>query len=388
LREDLEERAFIRRGVTGTWSTSFGTITLDTERRAHPEQLLTDRIWGVQLQVPRVHIAGPLHIGGAGWSERLEKTRTDDHAVRTSFNGSASVMQWLGPLGVDAGGGIQGLSYQDAQLAGVELEHDETRVVPLITGGVRTRFIGDWGNGLTHIFTPRVGLQLYQDGTGDELSTWTFDDSRDRLKEDQYLLTAGFDTSVNSDRTLFRANGIARWGMRSQDRIYTDLFGNPQIAQSALVDVSGTVEGSPIATLHMSGTIIYDAQLNDWRAFDFNTSWVATSWSELRYRGTLIPTTATASSYWQHRPGVTGIANRYRFDGDVTCRPGGSAIDRWTAELTRRMVDGDLTLTYELLRDESGHIYDRRFGVGFSMSLGPNGDKSSSGNSTPNAFNP
>ncbi len=64
------------------------------------------------------------------------------------------------------------------------------------------------------------------------------------------------------------------------------------------------------------------------------------------------------------------IANRYRFDGDVTFRPGGDVVDQWLAQLTRRMVDGDLTLTYELVRAEDGHIYDRRFGVGFTMTIG------------------
>lgn len=385
LRDDLEERAFIRRGVTGTWGTSLGTITIDTERRAHPDQVLTDRIWGVQVQLPRLQIAGPLHIGGSGWSERLENTTTDDQAVRTSFNGSASAMQWLGPLGIDAGGGVQGLAYQDAQLAGVELDRDQARVVPVITAGVRTRFVGDWGNGLTHVFTPRVGLQLYQEGTGDELSTWNFGDPRDRLEEDLQLGTAGFDTSITGERSLFRASAVARWALRPQDREYTDLVGNPQTADTALVDVSGTVEGAPIATLRVTGTVIYDAQIEDWRAFDVTTSWVATSWSELRYSGTLVPATATEERSWQHRPGVTGIANRYRFDGDVTFRPGGDVIDRWTAELTRRMVDGDLTLTYELIRDDEGHIYDRRFGVRFSMSLGGTGP-SKSGTEPPPGF--
>ena len=90
----------------------------------------------------------------------------------------------------------------------------------------------------------------------------------------------------------------------------------------------------------------------------------------LRYTGTLIPETATENHEWQNRPGMTIISNRYRFEGDVTFRPGGEPIDQWMAQLTRRMVDGDLSLTYEVVRAEDGHIYDRRFGVSFSMTIG------------------
>jgi hypothetical protein len=94
----------------------------------------------------------------------------------------------------------------------------------------------------------------------------------------------------------------------------------------------------------------------------------------LRYAGSLIPETTTTPVEWQHRPGITAIANRYRFDGDTTFRPHGAGIDQWMIQLTRRMVDGDLSLTYELVRNNEGMIYDRRFGIGFSMTLGGTGE--------------
>jgi len=385
LRDDLEHRPFARQGVTATWGTSLGTITLDTERRAHPDQLLTDRLWGVQVQLPRFQISGPLHVGGHGWSESLENTTTGDAAVRTSFSGTASAMQWFGPLGIDLGGGVNGLAYQDARIGGVDLD-DEARLVPLITGGIRTRFIGDWGNGLTHVFTPRIGIELYQEGQGDVLSPWNFGDPRDRLDEDLHLLTTGFDTSINGVRSLFRATATARWAMRTEDREFTDVFGNPDTASGPLVDVIGSLSGAPIATLMLSGTFAYDAQREAWRSFDLGSSWVATQWLALRYSGALIPETTTTSEQWQHRPGLTFIGNRYRMDGDVTCRPGGEALDQWMAQLTRRMVDGELTLTYEIVRNEDGNIYDRRFGVGFSMSLGGTAERQP-GTQAPSGFN-
>lgn len=370
LRDDLEHRPFARHGVTATWGTSLGTLTLDTERRAHPDQPLTDRLWGVQAQVPRIHLIGPLHIGGSGWSESLENHLTDDAAVRTSFSGAASAMQWFGPLGFDLGGGVNGLAYQDAQLAGVELQDDEMRVVPVGTAGIRLRFVGEWGGDLTHVFTPRIGVELYQEGEGDVLSPWSFGDPRDRLDEDVHLFTTGFDTSIAGKRSLFRASAVARWVMRDRDRFYDDALLGEQEADSDLYDVTASFEGSPIATVVLSGLLSYDAQREEWDSFDIGSSWVATRWLAMRYTGTLIPETATEEHEWQHRPGLTFISNRYRFDGDVTFRPGGDAIDQWMAQLTRRMVDGDLSLTYEVMREEDGHIYDRRFGVSFSMTIG------------------
>lgn len=370
LRNDLEHRPFARRGVTATWGSSFGTITLDTERRAHPDQELTDRLWGVQVQIPRIQIAGPLHVSGSGWSESLENHVTDDAAVRTSFSSVAIAMEWFGPLGFDIGGGINGLAYQDAQIGGVTLADDELRIVPLGLAGIRTRFVGDWGGGLTHTFTPRVGVELYQEGEGDDLSAWDFGDPRDRLDEDLYLFTTGFDTSLSGARSLFRASAVARWAMRQEDRRYDDPVFGEQTADGALVDVIGSFQGSPIASVHLHGRIIYDAQREDWRRFDVGSSWVARSWLAVRYNGALVPATTVEDDEWQHRPGFTFISNRYRFDGDVTFRPGGDAVDQWMAQLTRHMVDGDLTLTYELVRNEDGNIYDRRLGVGFSMTIG------------------
>ena len=369
LRDDLEHRPFARRGITGTWGTSLGTITLDTERRAHPDQPITERIWGLQVQLPRVQLAGPVHLGGHGWSERLENPTTGDEAVRTSFTGTASAMTWFGPIGVDVGGGVNGLAYQDGSIAGLDLD-DQARVVPVVTGGIRTRFVGDWGDGLSHTFTPRIGVELYQEGAGDELAPWAFGDPRDRLEEDLYLGTVGFDTSISGKRELFRATLTSRWVLRPEDRDYVDAPGAPATADSPLYDVIGSLEGSPIATLRFSGNLAYDAQRETWRSFDIGSSWVATRWLALRYNGTLVPQTTLQDEEWQHRPGFTFIGNRYRLDGDVTFRPGGDAVDQWTAGLTRRMVDGDLTFTFEVVRDEDGDIYDRRFGVGFSLTVG------------------
>ncbi len=378
LRDDLEHRPFARRGVTATWGNSLGTLTLDTERRAHPDQLLTDRLWGVQAQVPRIHVVGPFHLGGSGWTESLENNQTNDAAVRTSFTGSLSAMRWFGPIGFDLGGGVNGLAYQDAQLGGVELANDEMRVVPVGTAGIRVRFVGEWGDKradaagdiLTHVFTPRIGIELYQEGEGDPLSAWDFGDPRDELEEDLHLFTVGFDTSIAGKRSLFRANAVARWVMRDEDRFYDDVLLGQQEADSALYDVTASFEGSPIATVRLSGFISYDAQREEWDSFDIGTSWVATRWLALRYSGTLIPEIATEKHEWQNRPGMTLISNRYRFEGDVTFRPGGDPIDQWLVQLTRRMVDGDLSLTYEVVRAEDGSIYDRRFGVSFSMTIG------------------
>ena len=374
LRNDLEHRPFARRGVTGTWGTSLGNITLDTERRANPDQPITERLWGVQMQLPRFQISGPLHVGGNSWTESLKKSTTDDAAVRTAYNGTAAVMQWFGPLGIDFGGGVNGLIYQNTRLGGIDLDNQE-RVVSLITGGFRTRFVGDLGDGLTHVFTPRVGLELYQKGHGDALSPWSFGDTRDRLDEDLHLVTTGFDTSLNGTRSLFHATAVARWGMRDHDRIYTDALGVTQIANTPLVDVVGSLEGSPIASLTLTGNFAYDAQREQWRSFDFGSSWVTSRWMALRYTGSLIPETTTTPVEWQHRPGITLVADRYRLDADTTFRPHGAGVDQWLAQLTRRMVDGELSLTYELVRDTSGFIYDRRFGIGFSMTLGGSGDR-------------
>lgn len=369
LRDDLEQRPFPRRGVTAAWGFSGGTLVLDTERRDNVNLRGYDRLWGAQAVLPALDLAGPLHLAADGWAEDLRREASDDRALRTTWQAGLAFLQWLGPLGVDAAAGARGLGYRYGTLAGLEID-DADRLVPFAEGGVRLRAVGDWGGGLTHVVTTRVGVEVLQPGRGDALPAYAWGDPRDQLEEDLRLLVTGLETSVSGERNLFLARVDARWALRERDRLYADALGVEQRAERRLYDLRGTVSGSPMATLHFTGTAIYQAQSREWERYDLGASWVVARNAQLRYTGALVPADASHGDLWQHQPGVSLLAERYRLDVDVMFRPGGATVDRWGAQLTRRMVDGGVVMFYDAVRDERGGLYDQRIGIGVDLSTG------------------
>ena len=230
--------------------------------------------------------------------------------------------------------------------------------------------VGDWGNGMTHVVTPRVGIEILQPGRGDVLPAYSWGDPRDVLQEDLRLLVTGLETSITGNRELLRASAKARWALREQDRLFTDSLGVQQRANERLYDLQGTVSGSPMPTLTFNGSVVYLAQTRAWTRYDLGASWVVAHNAQVRYTGALVPADATHGDLWQHQPGVSLLAERYRLDVDVMFRPGGAPIDGWSAQLTRRMVDGGLVLFYEAIRGETGALYDQRIGIGFNLTTG------------------
>ena len=387
LRDDLEHRPLARRGVTGAWTCPFGSLVLDTERRDHLALQTTDRLWGAQLAVPETQLMGQVYVGGQAWTESLEREFADTAAIRTNYDAHLGVMDWFGGLGLDADAGVRGLQYDQGRIAGLDFTEAQGRYLAYGDAGVRLRLVGTLGEGLTHTISPRLGVQLLGSGRGDPLPAYGFGDPRDLLEEDRRLLTTGFDTSLAGTRELFRASAVARWALREHDRIYLDTLGAQEVSPHALVDVTGSVAGSPIASVTMTGTGIYDAQLNAWRSLDAATTWVASRRCFLRYTSTLLPADTVHPRAWQHRPGISFLANRYRLDLDTTFQPGGDALDGWGAQLTRRMVDGEWSLFYELVRDGLGDVYDRRLGFSLSLSVGSTGAPSPTPSRRGTAFN-
>jgi hypothetical protein len=308
-------------------------------------------------------------VSADGWAEDLRREASDDRALRTTWQAGVGFLQWLGPLGIDATAGARGLGYRHGALAGVDQE-DASRLVPYLESGLRLRAVGEWDGGLMHVVTTRVGIEVLQPGHGDALPAYGWGDPRDLLEEDLRLLVTGIETSIAGTRNLFRARVDARWALREDDRLYTDAAGVEQRAGNRLYDLSGVVSGSPLPTLNFTGTAVYRAQTRDWERYDLGASWVVARNAQLRYTGALVPADATHGDLWQHQPGASLLAERYRLDADVMFRPEGRTIDHWSVQLTRRMVDGGLVLFYDATYDETGSLYDQRIGIGFNLTTG------------------
>ncbi len=367
LPERLEHDPLPRRGATLAYGLPGITATIDGERRIQADRPDTERWFGLQAQVHPLQIAGPLHAAADGWVEDLHRVTTGTAATRLTSRGWLGAGWWLpGGVGLDADGGIRELRYADGEIAGVD-QADGARRAGFADAGVKLRLSDTFGaNGLlTHTLTPRLGVQLLGPGAGDELPAYGFD-ARDTFEEDARYWVAGLDTAVVSTRTLFHASLLSRWAMREQERLYTDDNGDEQLSPQRLVDVVGTVDGSPVDPLHITASFTYDARPRRWTGFDTDARWRVAPWGALSERSTLIQDTRE----WSHTPGTTLYANRYRADASATFRPGGAGVDGWLIELTRRMVEGDLFLGFEFLRDEEGRVSDHRVSIGFTLGGG------------------
>ncbi len=359
LRDDLEHRPFARRGATGVATMPFGSLAIDTERQPLQTPDSVDRLWGAQLVVPTLQIVGPLHADADGWIESLDRDATDDQAVRLTHVTALRAMQWFGGFGLDGEAGARGLHYGERVEAGIDQDDDIHRYVPFAGSGARLRFTGRWGT-LAHDLVPRIGVELYDRAYGDGLPPVRYPDPRDDLIEDRRYWTAGLATTLRGARELVRIEGVARFALRDQDRVAIDDDGTVHTAPDDFVELELRAMASPVAVVRLSGDALYDARLDRWIRADSVVSWRAHRHLTLANTTTILPIDGERTDVWQTTPGVIVHGGRYDLEGSASFKPGGQAVDRWTAELTRRMVDGIIAIGYELVRDDEGGIYDQR----------------------------
>ena len=362
LPERLEHDPFPRQGAALAYGLPGITATVDSERRINPTQVTTERYFGMQAIVHPLAVLGPVHAAGDAWVENLHRVDAVTTATRLNSHAYGTMGYWFpGGIGTDADAGLKEIRYGQGEIAGVQ-QDDAARRAFTSNAGIKLRLEGDFGS-YKHLFVPRIGIQLTGPGIGDVLPAYQFDDGREAFEEDARYYVAGFDTSLVNSRTLFHANITTRWGIREQDRLYVDDTGATQLSPQRLKDVVGTADGRPWDPLFVTASFTYDAGPRKWTTFNTSAAYRVASFLTLNEISTLIP----ATNEWSNTPGFAVSANRYRYDASTTFRPGGAAVDSWLIEVTRRMVDGDLFLGFQFIRDEFGSVSDRRVSIGFTL---------------------
>ena len=366
--ERLENDPFPRQGATGTYTIPGITTTVDTERRISPDENTTERWFGLQAQAHPLQLVGPLHLGGDAWLENVHRIYDNTEAVRVNSRGYLGVGQWIpGGFGMDADVGVKNLSYDDGMIAGAD-QRATSRYAPFGDVGVKVRLADQYGS-ITHSIVPRVGLQVIGEGEGDVLPGYNFGDGRDTFNEDEQYWVAGFDTGLVSSRTLFHASVLTRFAVREQDRTYVNSAGNDVVSSSELVDVSGIFDGSPVEPLTLNGSFSFNSLSSTWSRFNTSGRLRLSPYVALKESSALV----TSTDSWSHTPGVTFYAHRYRLDTAATFRPGGSSVDSWLLEATRRMVDGDLVIGYQNIQASPTNSADKRITIGFTLGGAPRG---------------
>lgn len=374
LRRQLEREPFARQGLSGAWSTPWFALSASGERRPNRWRDESERLGSVALALPRLTLAGPLAIEGAGAVERLRQEAARTEAARAAWTGRLALAQWWGGTGLDAAAGARGVAWWEGVLAGAERYEHDSLAVPEAAAGMRQRWEGR-GEGWTAVLQPRLGLQLMGAAQGDGNPGYDFGDGVDRPEADRRYLVTALDAETRLGATSWQAAVTARWGLRRDDREARDELGVLHRGPF-LAEVTASLRGSPHPSLESAADAAWDARLARWTRFDTRLRWHAHERLELLYNGTLVPATALRAAYWIHRGGASLALNRYRLEGwgelrpESADRPDGRLVDVWRVGAVRRLVDGTLGLHYENAA-EPGRDIDHR--VALSFGLGSDG---------------
>ncbi len=371
LSDDVEHRPYGRRGVAFAAATPLLAITADTRWRVSDEDPATERWAALGLDLIPLRLAGPIHAVGGAEMAVLRRRLDDDQALRSRWRSGVAAGDWLGATGLawDAELGAEGLRYDDGELAGSEVE-DEGRGVPVGRAGLRWRLVGRDGT-RSLVVVPRIGVDLRGEGIGDGLAAWRFD-SEDALEEDRRWLVTGVVTRLADSKTGigFRAGIEARWALRDWDRRYAD--DDTRFGPDPLAEVVMDLSGRPLRDLETDITATWDGRPRTWTEVDGDARWWIHPRTALTWSTVVIPD-AQPRDRWRQEPGVVLVGNRYTAIATATFQDGGQAIDRWSGELIRRMVEGELNAGIELVRAYDTQREDLRLTVGFTIGGGQTG---------------
>ncbi len=380
FRSDLDHRPFARQGAALAYGFPIGTLAVDTQRNPRRDYTATERWIGLHAEMVPLEVAGPLHAEGWAWEEDLHRIHADTSADRLRGEASLGGLQWFGGFGLDAAGGGRALRYDHGRILGADLSGEQERHLAFTTSGARLRFIAE-GESWTHIVVPRLGIDMSSPGFGDVLPAYGFGDARDVLEEDKRYYTAGVETSFTKDGYQLRARVNSRWAMRDEDRLFVDAAGVLYQGRTRFADITGDIDGQVGRRLTLTGSFAYDDRPRQLTSLYGSGSYLVSEHLTVHHIISLLSDLPGSAPTFENEPGFSVKAERYSFDGSVTLRPGGRPVDIWFAQISRDMVDGQLSISYEYQLSPTGSLYDQRFGIGFTLVGTENGGTGHSGTS-------
>jgi hypothetical protein len=188
------------------------------------------------------------------------------------------------------------------------------------------------------------------------------------------------------------------------NEILTDAYAEPlqrelqaamteEVGNGSLTRIDLRTVLKPIESLSFSGDAGYDALRDTFDSLAFKGQWQMHRAIALRYRALWLPaegevderlvvlrellraedadinfsTTQMEPRAWEQGVGVLLTTDRYRLDSEVIFRPEGKTVDGWRTRIVRRLVDGEVSLRFDLLRDEDGLLTEQRWSFDVSL---------------------
>jgi hypothetical protein len=435
LAQDLNTRPAARQGAAVTWSFPGMTLTADTDQNPNRYMDATERDLGLFLRIPSISLLGPINWGGkADWeilrNDGIQQNYpghywTETSAERLLWRSHLGLNQWIGPIGLDARGGVDGLSYTNYRSETWQ-RHDPTAplpppgshlrtdrdglairiaevenssqgiMVPTFDAGLSTRFEGRFGDSTLHSVTPRIGVEVRGVSEGADVEDpkfWhpvNFGDSRDTLIEDVRYLTTGFSTQASTGTlNWLTADFTARWGLTEKERRYTvqleDGTVENLISPKRLVDITGAITASPYHTLEFTANGLWDARDEKFKNLTGHALWWVTERIRTEWTATYVPSNLQPI---QERDPITGLfsvryvemgdnwqqsfltawrLNRYELSAQGFFKPQGRSLDGMNLGIRRLIAEGSLGMWWHIERDPKGNILDKGFTFGVNL---------------------
>ena len=369
----MEEQPIARQGLGASWSMKYLTIDYQRDQQPFEDSRLHDRNHALHIGLTPISITEHIHSSAGIHLEQFEKNDAGKTGTPLSetwrFRGQLDLRasQWLPQWGYDAIIGLKTLSYYDVLIEDIAIDDNNTQM-PFGEFGLKTRLLADFENGLQHSFVPRIALAINGKAEGDDLLTYNTGDGFDDLQEDRQFVLISLDNAIRwRGRNMNMLNELT-YGIRETDRRYNDENGIEQIGPDSFVRSENSIDGSPHPDWSINAEFDYDGRIRDWVKIDASVNWKINEHLSFGLQNSLIPETNNEPEYWQLEPSIKIKANRYLIDYSVTMRDDGEPIDSYQIGFTRTMVDGSLSMTLEVDRDEDGELVDRR--IDFSIAVG------------------
>jgi hypothetical protein len=365
----LENHPFARRGIQTALAFPFVSLTATTQANPNKHSEETEIPGRVTMAVPHVSLLGPVYAFGDVFLDQVQRDEDDlaQEATRLGGQFGGGIGGWLPMgLGLDLRSGVSLRSHHKGEINGVAT-NTPSQNVPFVSAQSRLRFVHE-SETLTGRVLPQVGFTWLGSEDVDDIA-FDFNDGFDELAADRQFISTAVNGSLDwrNKPQLFTGRIAAQWGIRDQDRRYTDDDDVEQIGPSPLISVRLEASGQITSRFRLSGTGVYDGRRREWRNYDFSAGIVLipNHWS-ITSKTTWL-TDDTEDGQWQFQPGTIITGDRYGFQGEVWWNANDNTPERVELALTRRMVDGRLAVTYDLQRDGSGNLNGQTIGLDFVL---------------------
>ena len=319
----LENHPFARRGLQTAIALPFVSLTATTQANPNQHSEETEIPGRVTMAVPHVSLLGPVYAFGDVFLDQVQRdeddggNRVQQEATRLGGQFGGGIGGWLPMgLGLNLRSGVNLRSHHNGVINDADTDAP-SQSVPFISAQSRLRFIHQ-SEAITGRLLPQVGFTWLGSEDVDDLA-FDFNDGFDEIAADRQFISTAVNGSLDwrNKPQLFTGRIAAQWGVRDQDRRYTDSEDVERIGPSPLISIRLEASGQITSRFRLGGTGTYDGRRREWRNYDFAAALILVPRHWTFTSKTTWLADDSDNGRWQFQPGTTISGDRYGFRGEV-----------------------------------------------------------------------